>query len=120
MIKNQASLLTFPMYDEATGDLLAGLSPSATISIDGSAFAATDNSVESVGGGHYKLQLSQAEMDGDSVTVEVVATGALAVTFDIDTSSPWDESSAEHKDGGTFGQLVDHKISTAGAHPAKA
>lgn len=47
---------------------LTGLSPVATRSIDGGAFAATTGSVAEVGNGIYQFDASMADMNGDIIT----------------------------------------------------
>lgn len=78
--KNTAlSNFEFPMYSSTAPDtLLAGLTVTATRSIDGGAFASCTNSPSEVGSGVYKIDLSAADLNGDCITLKM--TAALAGT----------------------------------------
>jgi hypothetical protein len=52
-----------------------GVTVTATISKDGGAFASCTNSVTEVSGGWYKINLTQTEMNCDSVALKFTGTG---------------------------------------------
>lgn len=60
-----------------SGAYATGLTVTATRSIDGGAFAACTNSVTEVSNGTYKISLSAADLNGDTVTFRFSASGAL-------------------------------------------
>lgn len=68
---------TFLMVDE-TDHVTAetGLTVSGTISKDGAAFGALTNSVVEIGNGMYGVDITQAEMNADSIILRFTATGA--------------------------------------------
>ncbi len=67
----------FPMFSSADhATPTAGLSVTATRSIDGAAFGACANSVVEVGGGTYKINLAAADLNGAVITFAFAATGA--------------------------------------------
>jgi hypothetical protein len=76
--KNQAwNNFTFLMVDETTEEPATGLTVTATRSIDGAAFGAgTLGAVSEISGGYYKLNIPQADLNGDTVTLVFAATGA--------------------------------------------
>lgn len=78
VIKNTAfSAFPFLMIDSA--DHLSGktgLTIVATRSIDGGAFASCTNSATEVASGMYKINLSAADVNGDSIVLKFSATGA--------------------------------------------
>lgn len=53
-----------------------GLSVAATRSIDGGSFASCANSVSEVANGWYKINLAQADLNGDVIVLRMTATGA--------------------------------------------
>ncbi len=53
-----------------------GLSVTATRSIDGGSFSACANSVSEVANGWYKINLAQADLNGDVIVLRMTATGA--------------------------------------------
>jgi len=77
-LKKNTSFSAFPftMYDSTTHLPLAGLTVTAERSIDGGAFAACSNAVAEVSAGGYKIDLSAADLNGDSVKLKFTATGA--------------------------------------------
>lgn len=84
--KNTAfSNFTFPMFSATTNALLPGLSVSVTRSVDGGSMAGATNSVSAVGSGIYKINLSAADLNGDSITFVFTATGALDSSITIVT-----------------------------------
>lgn len=76
--KNQAiSGFEFLMTDSTNHNPSTGLTVSATRSIDGGAFAAgTLGAVTSVGNGIYKLDVPQADLNGNVVTLRFTAATA--------------------------------------------
>lgn len=62
-----------------------GLTVTAQRSIDGGAFGACTNSPSEVGSGVYKINLSAADLNGDSVTLKFTATGAAQRTITVVT-----------------------------------
>lgn len=123
-IKTEAFLLNFSMYDDSTGALKTGLSPTAQLSKDGAAFAASANSVIEISGGHYKLQLTADEMHAEVIAVEITASGALAVSIEIVTGDAypidraadavWDVPISAHNEPGSFGKCLDMPVSKVG------
>jgi hypothetical protein len=63
-----------------------GLTVTAQISKDGGAFASCTNSVAEIGSGLYKIDLTQAEMNANIITLKFTATGADQRTITIKTS----------------------------------
>jgi hypothetical protein len=86
--KNTAfSNFPFTMYDSSTHLPATGLTVTATRSIDGAAFASCTNSVVEVGSGSYKIDLSSADMNGESIKLKLTATGADQQDITIVTQS---------------------------------
>lgn len=82
--KNQALAgFTFPMFSSTSGQLATGLTVISSRSIDGGSLTVTTNSPVAVGSGIYKLDLSAADLNGNSITLVLQATGAAdnTVTF---------------------------------------
>ena len=76
----------FPIFmvddtDHITGK--TGLSVAGTVSIDGGAFGALTNPITAIGNGWYKVDLTAAELNGDSIVLRFTATGAddRAISF---------------------------------------
>lgn len=63
-----------------------GLTITATISLDGAAFGACTNSAVEISSGVYKIDLTQAEMNADTITLKFTASGADQRTITILTS----------------------------------
>lgn len=83
--KNTAlSNFEFPMYD-SSGVPTAGLTVTATRSIDGGAFAACSNAAAGVSNGMYKINLSAADLNGGVITFKMTATGASPTLFTVVT-----------------------------------
>lgn len=84
-IRKDTSLptFTFPMFSSTTGALLAGLSVSTFVSIDGGSPTGTTHAASSIGSGLYALSLAAADLDGVVITLIMTATGATdqAITF---------------------------------------
>lgn len=64
-----------------------GLTITGTISQDGGAFVALTNASAEVGNGVYKVDLTQAEMNADFITLKFTAVGADQRTISIKTSA---------------------------------
>jgi len=87
--KNEAlSNFEFLMVD-STDHVAAktGLTVTAQISKDGGAFAGCSNAVSEIGSGVYVIDLTQAEMNADVITLKFTAAGADQRTVTIKTSS---------------------------------
>jgi len=63
-----------------------GLTITAQISKDGGAFTSCTNSVAEIGSGLYKVNITQAEMNADIITLKFTSTGADQRTITITTS----------------------------------
>lgn len=76
--KNQAwNNFMFQMINATTEVAEAGFTVTVTRSIDGGAFGAgTLGAVTDMGGGWYKLNIPQADLNGDTVALQFSATGA--------------------------------------------
>jgi hypothetical protein len=73
---------TFAMFNATPPSSLAtGLSVSSSRSIDGGAVAGTTNAVAEVGSGVYKINLSAADLNGNSITFIFTAPSALDCAF---------------------------------------
>jgi hypothetical protein len=73
---------TFAMFNSTPPSSLAtGLSVSSSRSIDGGAVAGTTNAVAEVGSGIYKINLSAADLNGNSITFIFTAPSALDCAF---------------------------------------
>lgn len=67
----------FRMSDSATGDPKTGATVTVQRSLDGAAFAnATNTPATEVSGGWYKINLSAADLNADTVALKMTATGA--------------------------------------------
>lgn len=87
MRKNtQLAAFPFEMYS-ATGVPTAGLTVTATRSIDGAAFGACANAVAEVGSGAYKITLAAADLNGDTVMLKFTAAGAATRLIPVVTQS---------------------------------
>lgn len=76
--KNTAlSNFEFLLVDASDGRTpITGRTVTAQRSIDGAAFGACTNGVSEVGGGIYKLNLSAADLNGDTIMLQFSAAGA--------------------------------------------
>ncbi len=75
--KNTAlSAFEFVMTDSATHAPITGRTVTATVSLDGAAFAACANSVSEVASGVYKINLAAADTNGNVVTLMFTAAGS--------------------------------------------
>lgn len=68
------SFLMVDSTDNKTGK--TGLTVTATVSIDGAAFAASTNSATEIENGLYKIDLAAADLNGDVIVLRATATGA--------------------------------------------
>lgn len=64
-----------------------GLTVAGTISKDGGAFGALTNGVAEIANGVYKVDITQAEMNADVITLKFTGTGADQRTITIKTST---------------------------------
>lgn len=65
----------FTMVD-ADGIVMTGLTVAGTTSLDGVAFVGCANAVSEVGSGYYKINFTQAEMNGDIISFIFTGTAA--------------------------------------------
>lgn len=79
--KNVAlSNVAFKLVDETDGySAETGLTPTCTVSKDGGAFNACSNVAVEIGGGVYRIDLTQTEMNANIVVLRVAASGARTV-----------------------------------------
>ena len=80
-VPKNVALNNFPIYMvDLTNGYTAetGLTVSATISKDGGALTSCENSVTEISNGLYKINLTQAEMNADTIILGFTATGARA------------------------------------------
>jgi hypothetical protein len=77
-IKKNTALagFSFVMTDSITHLPAAGLTVTATRSIDGGAFAACTNSAAAISNGAYKIDLSAADLNGNNILFRFTALGA--------------------------------------------
>jgi hypothetical protein len=71
---------SFPMFS-AAGVPLTGLTITAKRFIDGGAISSTTNAAVEVSNGFYKIDLSAADLNGNSISFIFTASGAVATTF---------------------------------------
>lgn len=71
---------SFPMFN-SLGTPLTGLTVSAQRIIDGGTIGNCTNSVAEVSNGFYKIDLSAADLNGNSISFLLTASGAVATTF---------------------------------------
>lgn len=71
----------------ATGAVATGLSPAARRCIDGTFAAATGTFTEDGTTGSYKFALSQADTNGNDISIIVTATGAMPVCVNFVTTA---------------------------------
>jgi hypothetical protein len=75
----QLSNFPFLMVDAADHvTAKTGLTVTCQVSIDGGAFANSTNSAAEIGSGWYKITLTAAEMNGDTIALKFTAAGADA------------------------------------------
>ncbi len=74
------------MYNTA-GVPTAGLTVTATVSLDGGAFASATNSVSAVSNGWYKINLAAADLNGTVVALRFAASGAIDTDITIITQA---------------------------------
>jgi len=78
--------VVFVLRDDSTHAPVASASATVTVSVDGAAFGAATNSPSEVGSGLYKINLTQAEMNGDFITIKATATDCDAMMMTLVTS----------------------------------
>src|SRR4051812_24520341 len=71
----------------ASGAVATGLTPTARRCIDGTFAAATGTFTEDGSTGSYKLALSQADTNGNDISIIVSATGAMPVCVNFVTTA---------------------------------
>lgn len=79
----------FGMFDE-NGDVVSGITPTCTRSLDGGTFAACANAASEIAtsSGTYKIDLDAADLNGDEVVFKATGTGAKPTVIVIYTSTP--------------------------------
>jgi len=88
-IPKGVALSNFPFVMIQSSDHVTpktGLTVTATISKDGGAFAACTNSVSEIANGVYKISLTAAEMNADTIVLKFTGTGADQRTITFVTS----------------------------------
>lgn len=83
--KNTALANFMFVMRNTAGTPTAGLTVTATRSLDGAAFGACANSVSEVGNGWYKIDLAAGDLNADVVALRFAATGAAATNLTIPT-----------------------------------
>lgn len=89
IFKNTA-LANFPFFMVLTADHVSGatgLAVTAERSIDGGAFAACTNAVSEISAGFYKINLSAADLNGDTIALKFTAATADTTGLTIKTDS---------------------------------
>lgn len=78
--KNQAfSNFTFVLISSVDHvSPIVGMTVTAERSIDGAAFASCSNAVSAIGAGVYKIDLTAADLNGNTITLKFTAVGADA------------------------------------------
>lgn len=77
--RNVAGQRLFFLLLSAAGAAVAGATVTAVRSIDGSAQASCTGTVTDMGGGQYRMNLSQADTNGNHIGYLFTATGAIPV-----------------------------------------
>jgi hypothetical protein len=86
IVKNQAiTAFPFTMTNATTGALMTGLAITSVVSLDGAAFTSTTNTATEVGSGEYSINLSAADLNGNTVSLQFSATGANTTVITIIT-----------------------------------
>jgi hypothetical protein len=89
-IAKGAALANMKFLMVSTGDHITpstGLTITAEVSKDSGSFAAAASTVSEVGSGVYRIDLTTAEMNADSVTLKFTASGADQRVIEIRTDS---------------------------------
>src|SRR3954464_4807165 len=85
--KNVASqFVCFQLLLTATGAVATGLSPTVRRCIDGT-FAAATGTVTEDSNGFYKFAMSQADTNGNDISLTFSATGAMPVCINFVTTA---------------------------------
>lgn len=86
--KNVAGqFVCFQMLLTASGAVATGLSPAVRRCIDGTFAAGGGTSTEDTGTGSYKYAMSQADTNGNNISLIFTATGAMPVCVNIVTTA---------------------------------
>lgn len=87
--KKNTAVAGFPIYmtDSTTHAAKTGLTVTAERLLDGGAFAACANAVTETSDGGYKIDLAQADMNGDVIMLKFTASGADDLVMTIKTSA---------------------------------
>lgn len=84
--KKNTAVAAFPFtMVTSAGTPLAGVTVTATRSLDGAAFASCANAVTAISNGAYKIDLAAADLNADTVILRFTATGAKDRFFTIKT-----------------------------------
>jgi hypothetical protein len=75
-VKKNVALANFPFVMTVAGVPTAGLTVTATRSLDGAAFAACANAASSLSAGSYKISLNATDLNADTVQLRFTAAGA--------------------------------------------
>lgn len=78
---------TFPMYNATSGAPATGLSVSCTITRDGGSLVSSANSPTEIGSGIYSLNLAASDLNGTTITLVFVASGASATIVTLITQA---------------------------------
>lgn len=87
-VKKNTQLAAFPFLMVLTSDHITaatGVTVTATRSIDGGAFGACSNAVAEISNGVYKITLSAADLNGDTIVLKFTATSCDQRTIVIAT-----------------------------------
>jgi hypothetical protein len=96
--KNVAGqFLPFALINATTGAALTGATVTAVRTIDGGSQAACTGTVAEMGGGQYRLALSQADTNGDNIGYLLTASGAIPAHFAVTLTA------ADPTDAASFG-----------------
>lgn len=88
--KKNVAFSNFPIYMVDNTNHVSGkslLTITAEISQGAGAFAPCTNAVTEIGGGYYVIDLTQAEMNADTITLKFAATGADTRVVSFPTNS---------------------------------
>ena len=119
MLKNTAGQrFFFGLVAAADGTALTGATVTVKRALDGAAQASATGTVTELGGGQYRFNPSQADTNADHIGFLFTATGAVAVSANIETRAAdpltaalaadavWDEALSGHTTAGTAGKAL--------------
>jgi len=87
-IQKNVAISNFQFFmQDSSGVAVTGLSITSERSIDGAAFAATTNSAAEISDGWYDIDLSAADLNGDTIALRFSGTGAIDATATIVTET---------------------------------